>query len=1020
MSDINILASKAISNLLGNPGDGHIHDATDITQDATHRFVTDAEKTSWDNKAFSSLTGKPTTLAGYGITDAIGSGGAIAFSWTGKKVAFLGDSITAGDGTAKVFHSYMQDTLGIVPLNYGEGGTTVADSPYHNNPMYNRVNNELGRSGAWGNYGPMDATADAIFVFGGTNDWSTGSIPTGDRNTVTADGLYAPTTGTDNFYGAYHLLIQKLLAKYPGKPIVLMTPLHRDVPSDYIQNSSHQHLEDFANAIIELGRFYSLPVIDLYRESGLNPKYNLTQYWFDGTHPNAEGHKIIARTVMGHISPITGAVIGSGGGAPPVIEATVSVEPPVRPGGTTPTAIVMGDSIDQAGSTEPNYRRADWLNIACILSGGTMVRLRNSANAGWTTATMLGAFDDAVIAYKPNYCFIKGGTNDIHFADVYGLTPEDTKANISAMVKKCKDNAIIPILCTLPPRSDYTRDPTIAPTLTADTGGSLTAGTYYVTYAWYNNNGETLVSPEANVTVLAGGTITVTTPAIPTGYADYAEGVNIYIGTTAGTGTRQAHQTTNTYVQTSALVSGAAKPTVGQPPVVANVMKKQLSQNAWLREYAKTAGCMLVDFFSVLVNPATGDWKDNYIYPGDRVHPDFPALMAMGQEVYRVMKPILPPYQSHLSMYHNDPLNMVVNGLMKTDVGDPTFAPTDWTITPSGAGVGVTTWSDVAPFTGRVMVISKDPSPTVTIKQTISTGFAEGDKLVFAGKVKTDFDDPLYGAQWRIKLTFVGAENSGQAYVYSAFDLGLLHVPDGGAWEMPMYVPPLATGIEIEFYVGNGSGVMYLGQITLINLTEAGIAPAFDFPPPPVALPFTDNFNLADAADLAEPWVPYDVYVTGGTTFASGPVAISGNKVASTTYTDGSGFADPNGRIVKTTTTNCIVRAKLKATATSRAFIALRVLDAGRFLYVEVKPATNQIILGGRNNTYIEFSTASITYADYTEVKVELNGTAVKVYYGDTLILDVVQDYSNSHLGFGLGFIGVGASAEDFFIEPLT
>ena len=41
------------------------HPATMITQDATHRFVSDTEKTAWNNKA-----DKSTTLAGYGINNA--------------------------------------------------------------------------------------------------------------------------------------------------------------------------------------------------------------------------------------------------------------------------------------------------------------------------------------------------------------------------------------------------------------------------------------------------------------------------------------------------------------------------------------------------------------------------------------------------------------------------------------------------------------------------------------------------------------------------------------------------------------------------------------------------------------------------------------------------------------------------------------------------------------------------------------------------------------------------------------
>lgn len=42
------------------------HPATMITEDTTHRFVTDTEKSTWSNKA-----SKATTLAGYGITDGV-------------------------------------------------------------------------------------------------------------------------------------------------------------------------------------------------------------------------------------------------------------------------------------------------------------------------------------------------------------------------------------------------------------------------------------------------------------------------------------------------------------------------------------------------------------------------------------------------------------------------------------------------------------------------------------------------------------------------------------------------------------------------------------------------------------------------------------------------------------------------------------------------------------------------------------------------------------------------------------
>jgi lysophospholipase L1-like esterase len=133
-------------------------------------------------------------------------------------------------------------------------------------------------------------------------------------------------------------------------------------------------------------------------------------------------------------------------------------------GSTTPgisnvgTAVVIGDSISETATNDSTgYRRPAWFNIACIESGMQLIYVKNSAVGGNTTGHMLGRFDADVVAYKPRFCFIMGGTNDIATGTagiVGGITPADTRANIDAMVAKCKTNGIIPILCTIPPRTD--------------------------------------------------------------------------------------------------------------------------------------------------------------------------------------------------------------------------------------------------------------------------------------------------------------------------------------------------------------------------------------------------------------------------------------------------------------------------------------------------------------------------------------------------------------------------------------
>ena len=48
-------------------------------------------------------------------------------------------------------------------------------------------------------------------------------------------------------------------------------------------------LKDYADAIIEVGRFYSCPVIDMYSISGIN-RSNLKKYTFEGVHPTNEAY----------------------------------------------------------------------------------------------------------------------------------------------------------------------------------------------------------------------------------------------------------------------------------------------------------------------------------------------------------------------------------------------------------------------------------------------------------------------------------------------------------------------------------------------------------------------------------------------------------------------------------------------------------------------------------------------------------------------------------------------------------
>lgn len=204
----------------------------------------------------------------------------------GKTFAFLGDSITEGVGASsesKIYHQVFKENVGLKnAFNHGIGGTRIAKQMHKS------------ENGRWDLYfiprvDELEDDADAVVVFGGTNDFGHGDAPL---------GCFADRT-PDTFYGACHVLMEKLICKYPDKPIVFMTPLHRtnEDNSYAMEIPKNLSLRDYVDVIREVAEYYSIPVIDLFAESGMQPNVACQneQYFTDGLHPNDNGHERIAR-----------------------------------------------------------------------------------------------------------------------------------------------------------------------------------------------------------------------------------------------------------------------------------------------------------------------------------------------------------------------------------------------------------------------------------------------------------------------------------------------------------------------------------------------------------------------------------------------------------------------------------------------------------------------------------------------------------------------------------------------------
>jgi len=226
--------------------------------------------------------------------------------WRGKRVAFLGDSMTqpSRDGSETVYWQYLADWMGIEPLVYGISGHQWTG-------IYGQAERLLAEGKA----------VDAILIFAGTNDFNN-NTPIGEFFTETQrqtnhDGVvvtrrHRTVVDTDStFCGRINRVLGFLKTHFPEQQIIVMTPVHRGLarfnernvqPEELFANGEGLFLDDYVEALRAASGHWSVPLIDLHALSGLYPLADSHTPYFrnadtDRLHLNSVGNERLAATI---------------------------------------------------------------------------------------------------------------------------------------------------------------------------------------------------------------------------------------------------------------------------------------------------------------------------------------------------------------------------------------------------------------------------------------------------------------------------------------------------------------------------------------------------------------------------------------------------------------------------------------------------------------------------------------------------------------------------------------------------
>lgn len=249
-----------------------------------------------------------TSASGTSSADLRAPAGGVIFGHWGKKILFMGDSITQlAAGWSKQIQDILKPSRAINVAVTGARLVDYAGTVYDGNPVYNgsdnNVNNVFGNQvekivrgvdSTHANYSKVSdyEEFDVIFVAFGTND----NMPSGDIETsFYSDGAVVGINSVNRttWHGAFRYGIEKLQKLYPSAKIFVCTPIQgADATKSYSSiKTKGDYLKNLcARMSVHCIDTMQCGICSIYEVSGANGR-DLR----DGLHPNESGALKIAK-----------------------------------------------------------------------------------------------------------------------------------------------------------------------------------------------------------------------------------------------------------------------------------------------------------------------------------------------------------------------------------------------------------------------------------------------------------------------------------------------------------------------------------------------------------------------------------------------------------------------------------------------------------------------------------------------------------------------------------------------------